>query len=152
MPHPHEHNHQHCIETALAQGEAICTQNGARLTRLRKHVLELVWQSHKPIKAYDLLAQIGEIGSATPPTVYRALDFLQANGLVHKINSLNAYVGCQHPNENHDCAFLICSTCHDVTECCTPTVRTELSNAAGAHQFQINTSHVEIYGTCANCQ
>lgn len=149
--HGHSHNHQHCIETALQQAEEICAQNSARLTRLRRRVLELVWQSHHPVKAYDLLASIGESGSATPPTVYRALDFLQANGLVHKINGLNAYIGCQHPGEKHDCAFLICTQCHTIAECCTHSIRAELKKTADAQQFAISKSHVEIYGCCASC-
>lgn len=152
MQYDDNHNHQHCIKTALQQAEKICAQNNVRLTKLRKRVLELVWQSHRPIKAYDLLASIGESGSATPPTVYRALDFLQANGLVHKINGLNAYIGCQHPDEAHDCVFLICTQCHTATECSTQPIQTALEKAANSQRFAIDQSHVEIYGCCARCK
>lgn len=147
----HTHNHQHCIDTALLQAEEICARNSVRLTRLRRHVLQLVWQSHRPVKAYDLLDAIGASGSATPPTVYRALDFLQENRLVHKINSLNAYIGCQHPGEEHDCTFLICTQCRNVAEACAQSLRKELEKTASAQQFLISKSYVEIFGQCFRC-
>jgi Fur family zinc uptake transcriptional regulator len=77
----------------------LCAQKGLRLTALRRRVLELVWQSHKPLGAYDILAVLSEQDGrrAAPPTVYRALDFLLENGLVHRISSLNAFVGCDAP-------------------------------------------------------
>ena len=76
----------------------LCARRGARLTRLRRRVLELVWQGHAAVKAYDLLAELDrKDATAKPPTVYRALDFLMAHGLVHRLESLNSYVGCPQP-------------------------------------------------------
>ncbi|NAT18288.1 Fur family transcriptional regulator, partial [Pseudomonas syringae pv. actinidifoliorum] len=94
------HDHSHCVHSALAEAETLCTQQGLRLTTLRRRVLELVWQSHKPLGAYDILAVLSEEDGrrAAPPTVYRALDFSSwKNGLVHRIASLNAFTGCNHP-------------------------------------------------------
>ena len=79
---------------------------GLRLTPVRARVLGLVADAGKPVKAYDLLEQIrvansadGEgAGAAAPPTVYRALDFLLANGFIHKLESVNAFVACHHPS------------------------------------------------------
>jgi hypothetical protein len=81
-------------------------------------VLELVWQSHKPLGAYDILAVLSEQDGrrAAPPTVYRALDFLLENGLVHRIASLNAFIGCSHPEHAHQGQFLICRECHAAIE------------------------------------
>jgi Fur family zinc uptake transcriptional regulator len=91
---------------------------GLRLTALRRRVLELVWQSHKPLGAYDILAVLSEQDGrrAAPPTVYRALDFLLENGLVHRISSLNAFIGCNHPEHAHQGQFLICRECHAAIE------------------------------------
>ena len=85
------HNHQACVNQALDDARHICQQHNARLTPTRQRVLELIWQSHRPLGAYDVLAQLAAEGqNAAPPTVYRALDFLQQHGLVHRIASLNA--------------------------------------------------------------
>src|SRR5918999_799750 len=104
----HPHDHLSCIGDALDRAAVLCDQRGARLTPLRRRVLELVWRGHEPVGAYDLLAQMGR---AAPPTVYRALDFLIEQGLVHRIESLNAYVGCDRPEAAHASQFLICTDC-----------------------------------------
>ena len=92
---PGKHRHSLCIDEALATAEKSCEQAGNRLTPIRRRVLELVWAGHGPVKAYDILDILrSERSSAAPPTVYRALEFLLAQGLVHKIESLNAYLGC----------------------------------------------------------
>src|SRR3546814_13619005 len=98
------HDHDHCVSHALAEADSLCARQGVRLTALRKRVLELVWQSHKPLGAYDILAQLTEQDGrrAAPPTVYRALDFLLENGLVHRIASLNAFIGCNHPEHRSE--------------------------------------------------
>ena len=84
-------NHEKCISTTIDQVEKICTEKGLRFTKIRKAILEIIWESHQPIKAYDILSKISNINySEKPPTVYRALDFLMENGFVHKINSLNS--------------------------------------------------------------
>ena len=92
------HDHRRCVADALDKAEALCSDRGARLTKLRCRVLELVWNSHAPIGAYDVLRRLSqEHQSAAPPTVYRALDFLLEQGLIHRIESLNAYIGCPVP-------------------------------------------------------
>ncbi len=147
-----QHEHSHCIETAVETAERICEERSLRFTELRRRVLELVWQNHGAAKAYDLLEQLGDDYSAKPPTVYRALDFLQENGLVHKINSLNAYVGCEHPLEHKDCFFLICSNCEEVAECCAPEVAGSLRNMVSESGFKPVRTTVEIEGLCKQCQ
>src|SRR5690606_30169004 len=112
------HDHSRCVSHALAEAETICARQGLRLTALRKRVLELVWASHKPLGAYDILAVLSEEDGrrAAPPTVYRALDFLLENGLGHRIASLNAFIGCSQPEHAHQGQFLICRSCHAAIE------------------------------------
>ena len=111
------HDHEHCIEDAVAAAEKLCADKGLRFTPLRRRVLELVWSSHKPVGAYALLDQLRDedLGSA-PPTVYRALDFLIEHGLIHRIERMNAFVGCSHPGEAHRGFFLICGECGNAEE------------------------------------
>ena len=115
-------------------------------------MLELVWESHKPAKAYDILKKLAKDKSAMmPPTVYRALDFLLKNGLVHKINSLNAFVGCSHPGLHKQCYFLICSKCDEVTECCTVKLDKVIGNTTNDNLFTTESVSLEIQGTCQSC-
>ena len=106
------HRHTKCIKSALDRANRVCRENGVRLTPIRRKVLELIWQSHKPIKAYDLLAQLSTGDHIEkPPTVYRALDFLLDNHLIHKIESANAYIGCEFEHSEHDSKFFIGDEC-----------------------------------------
>src|SRR5919198_1183629 len=111
------HDHGACIETALDRAAALCERRGAQLTPLRREVLRLVWRGHAPVGAYDLLEALRtRKRGAAPPTVYRALDFLIAHGLVHRIETRNAFVGCEHPGEAHAGQFLLCDACGKAAE------------------------------------
>ncbi len=147
------HNHDACVSHALTDARTICRQQNARLTAIRERVLELIWQSHKPLGAYDILARLGEEGhNAAPPTVYRALDFLQQYGLVHRIASLNAFIGCPHAGEHHRGTFLICRQCGNVLELDAPTVSESIEAAARAEGFRPDDITLEISGLCPRCQ
>nr|WP_017684289.1 MULTISPECIES: Fur family transcriptional regulator [Pseudomonas syringae group]EPN20370.1 zinc uptake regulation protein [Pseudomonas syringae pv. actinidiae ICMP 19070]EPN44263.1 zinc uptake regulation protein [Pseudomonas syringae pv. actinidiae ICMP 19096]EPN58696.1 zinc uptake regulation protein [Pseudomonas syringae pv. actinidiae ICMP 19079]EPN85066.1 zinc uptake regulation protein [Pseudomonas syringae pv. actinidiae ICMP 19101]AKT33112.1 Fur family transcriptional regulator [Pseudom len=148
------HDHSHCVHSALAEAETLCTQQGLRLTTLRRRVLELVWQSHKPLGAYDILAVLSEEDGrrAAPPTVYRALDFLLENGLVHRIASLNAFTGCNHPTHAHQGQFLICRLCHAAIELQHPAISSAVVDAAAGVGFAVEGQTVEIVGVCAGCK
>jgi Fur family zinc uptake transcriptional regulator len=136
----------------LRLAEALCRRRGVRLTAQRRRVLAVVWGSARPLGAYDILAAIRqELPRAAPPTVYRALDFLQAQGLVHKLETLHAYVGCRHPEHDHWGQFLICTGCGDVTELEDEAIRRSLRQAAAASGFQPQRRVVELTGTCAHC-
>jgi len=148
----HCETHKHCITDALKKGEEICNENGLKFTAIRRKVLELVWDSHKPAKAYDILEKLPKgDGAPMPPTVYRALEFLLKNGLVHKINTLNAFVGCSHPGLHTQCYFLICSCCDEVTECCTDQLGKALGVSAKDNLFTTESVSLEILGTCSSC-
>ena len=104
-----DHDHLRCVAEAMSDAISLCRARRARLTPLRSLVLEIVWQNHKPLGAYDILAVLAEEGrSAAPPTVYRALEFLQEQGLVHRLSSLNAFVGCRRPGPPGSGQLLIC--------------------------------------------
>lgn len=136
----------------MAKAEELCNKSGQRLTVLRRKVLELIWQSHRPAKAYDILDNIGDVASAKPPTVYRALDFLLENGLIHKLNSLNAYVGCSHPKAHHECYFLVCSRCSDIEECCDKKLARAIAATAKKNHFHPAHTTLEISGECQECK
>ena len=148
------HDHDRCIEDAITAAEQICVRKGVRLTDLRRRVLELIWQSHKPVTAYDLLDRLKkDKRNAAPPTVYRALDFLRENGLVHRLHSLNAFLGCNHPEDVHRGGFLICTNCHAVTEICdSALLRDAIVAEATSRDFQITGTMVEIMGRCSSCR
>lgn len=152
--HSHEH-HDQCISQALESAEEVCAQRGVRLTPLRKRVLELVWQSHKPLGAYDILDMLSrEDGRrAAPPTVYRGLDFLLENGLIHRLASLNAYIGCRHPEVAHVGYFMICKDCNNAYELAQHTaIDTAIASEAELMGFAVENQMVEIFGTCAACR
>lgn len=145
-------NHQECIDHAVQKAQAICKQQGTRFTASRQRVLKLVWAEHKPMKAYDLLNQLKkEDISAKPPTVYRALDFLLDQGLIHKIHRLNAYIGCNNPSQNHPCCFLICIQCNAVIENYDVKYHELLNSISITQEFQPDLSSLEIEGLCSQC-
>lgn len=148
-----DHDHGVCAATALAAAEKLCRARGARLTDVRRKVLALVWQSHTPVGAYDLLARLNKGGGKVAPiAVYRALDFLMTQGLVHRLASLNAYVGCVHVGHDHNAQFLICQSCGCAAELESPALRRALAKAVAGRGFTINREIVEISGLCPHCK
>lgn len=145
--------HQNCIDSAMATAELICSKNGLQLTELRSKVLWLIWQSHQPAKAYELLDMLAEFGySSKPPTVYRALDFLLENGLIHKIEHLNAFVGCSHAERGHACYLFVCEKCAEVTECCNADFEKALETLAHGFDFELTPTDIELKGVCRKCK
>jgi Fur family zinc uptake transcriptional regulator len=147
-----EHNHNDCVKEALQSAEAVCTQKGVRLTELRRRVLELVWESHRPVGAYYILEALMKEQRAAPPTVYRALSFLQEQGVVHRIASLNAYVGCVCPQKEHTGQFLICGNCQESTEILSDKVTEALQESANSAGFDVLQQTIEIRGICIRCR
>jgi Fur family zinc uptake transcriptional regulator len=146
------HDHQLCIDDAVARAVMLCEGRGARFTDRRRRVLEIVWRSHGPIGAYDILQLLqAERRSSAPPTVYRALDFLIAHGLVHRLDSLNAYVGCAHPERRHISEFLICTGCERVAELDDARLRTAVEGSAAAAGFAVRRLTIELQGLCPSC-
>lgn len=148
----HSHDHQHCVEDALAAAEKLCAAKDLRFTPLRRRVLEFVWSSHKPVGAYALLDKLRneDLGSA-PPTVYRALDFLIENGLIHRIERMNAFVGCSHPGEAHRGFFLICAECGNAEELQATDLGEAIASGAAKRGFTARDMTLEVTGICADC-
>ncbi|MGY6276395.1 transcriptional repressor [Methylomonas sp. MgM2] len=152
-PTANEHDHNLCVEKAISTAERICSKRGVHLTPIRHKILELIWNSHKAIKAYDLLDQIRPINDAAKPsTVYRALDFLLEQGFIHRVESLNAFVGCRNSGIRHDQLLLICTACHNVEERHAPEVFSALANELESATFTPQRKTIEIHGLCKNCQ
>ena len=148
------HNHQHCIESAVEHARVCCSQRGTRLTPQREGILRLVWQSHKPLGAYAIMELLAkERGKAVaPPTVYRALDFLVEHQLIHRVHSLNAFIGCPEPERQHQNHFLICSHCGITVECGSHLLQSLIEKAAEAEDFEPQQQSLEIKGLCARCR
>ena len=147
-----DHNHKECIARALSRAETLCRDNKRRFTETRRRVLEIVWSQHKPIGAYEVLELLQQDGRSAPPKVYRALDFLQQMGLVHRIASLNAYVGCAAPGEPHDGHFLICESCRALAELDAPSITQAINQSAESSGFESRRHTVEILGLCPDCR
>lgn len=147
-----EHDHGRCVREALSVAERICRERGLRFTPLRRRVLELVWGSHGPIGAYEVLDRLrAERRRAAPPTVYRALQFLSGERLIHRIESLNAYVGCVNPGERHNAQHLICGLCGAVAEVEVADVSEAIRRRAAEIAFEVRRQTVEVMGLCARC-
>jgi Fur family zinc uptake transcriptional regulator len=138
------------LSHALGAAENRCAATQERLTAPRRRVLELLLESNAPQKAYDLIAAFGAQGEpAKPPTVYRALEFLERLGFAHRIESLNAYVPCRIDGQSHRAAFLICDCCGAAEEF-EPDFTAQLAAAAKAG-YQVSTITLEARGRCAAC-
>ena len=147
------HDHGLCMESALASAEKVCASRNAQLTRIRREVLRIVWTNHKPVGAYDILAELRNVRQkADPPTVYRALAFLSSHHLLHKIESLNAYVGCSYAGENHACQFFICEKCHNCLEQQDGEISSAIARGAENLEFSISSQTVEVLGVCPACR
>lgn len=149
---PEIHNHSTCVKTALTQATQLCEERGVQLTAIRQQVLELIWSDHHAVKAYDLLERIKPLQTAAKPaTIYRALDFLMEQGFVHRVESLNAFVGCCNLKTVHKQLLLICKQCQNVEERAADFVMDALKQELQQANFIVHHQAIEIHGVCANC-
>jgi len=144
---------RHSARERVALAVSICEGRGVQMTELRKRVLELLWASGRPAGAYELIEAIKlrDARPVGPPTVYRALEFLTAQGLVSRIESLNAYVPCVHPERDHDCLFFVCNGCQAWVEIEDPRIGGLLAEDAAGFGFVATGRTVEVEGMCARC-
>ncbi|HQT77764.1 MAG: transcriptional repressor [Rhodospirillales bacterium 20-64-7] len=140
-------------ETLLHRASQICDSRGVRLTELRRQVLGLILDRDAPTGAYDLLEQLRSTRhGAAPPTVYRALEFLLQQGLIHKLERLSAFVGCiAEEDHDHAAQFLICRSCGRVTEIEDHELAHALQDAAKRLGFTVGKATIEAEGQCADC-
>ncbi|HVZ07044.1 Fur family transcriptional regulator [Rhodopila sp.] len=143
-------------EALLDRASVICESRGARLTELRRQVLGLILNREAPTGAYDLLDQLRSTRhGAAPPTVYRALEFLQEQGLVHKLERLSAFVGCiadEEHEHDHAAQFFICRGCGKVIELEDHELAHALTDAARRVGFTVSKATIEAEGQCAACR
>ena len=167
--HDVQHFTAHDVIDRLTAAKEQCRVSGARFTPLRQQIYQLVLAANKPVGAYDLITQLQQIRSSepetkdampikqtpknvAPPTVYRSLEFLLSEGLIHQLTSINAYVPCCHPRAQHTAAFLICDQCQRVQECSSLPVQEMMSFAEQDVGFIVARSVIELSGRCQSCQ
>lgn len=149
----HPHDHSACVSSGLLIADKICQDQNLRLTPIRRRVLEILLTEHRAYGAYEILEKLRLDGqSAQPPIAYRALEFLTTHGLAHKVESLNAYIACIDPEQDHAPAFMICTDCSTVAEAITSPLSGRLGDAARDVGFAINHTVIEAEGLCSECQ
>ena len=147
------HDHRRCRGRALAAARTACAARRLRLTPARAFVLETLLGSHRAMTAYELLEALAAAGlGSQPPVVYRALDFLVANGFVHRIERLGAFAACTHGGDAHSAGFLVCRSCRRVAETTLARPVRGLAAEAAAAGFAIECTVVEAEGLCARCR
>ena len=155
---PAQHDHSACRSDALQRAIRLCDGRSVRLTDIRRRVLQDLWRDHRPASAYDILARLNAEEAShghkplAPPTVYRALEFLIAQGLVHRLATLNAYIGCTSPERPHGAQFLICRVCGAAAEVADTKIATQLRCVAESAGFALGSQMVELEGLCPKCQ
>ncbi|MCS6879633.1 MAG: transcriptional repressor [Geminicoccaceae bacterium] len=148
-----EHDHARCVADALDRAAALCAARGVKLTELRRRVLEIVLDQHAPVGAYTILERLAsERGRVAPPTVYRALDFLVAQGLVHRLDTKNAFVACARADGPHPTCFLLCRDCGAVAEVADSALEQAIAAVAARTGFALARRMVELEGVCARCR
>jgi Fur family zinc uptake transcriptional regulator len=150
MSHAHSHLPP---KKRLADMQNLCVERGLRLTAPRLTVMQILLNADKALSAYEILDLYSAVTKkkADPPTVYRALDFLEQNHFISKINSLGRFMLCEHPEANHDCLFLVCKNCGEVEEIESPAMRKNATTVAGSHKYRLEHLKVELYGLCQDC-
>ena len=130
-----------------------CASLELKMTSLRKDVFYVLWSASKPLKAYEILENLLKIKpNSTPPTVYRALEFFEAHGLVHKIESIQSYTLCREPSKQWSSEVLmVCGDCHQVVEIYNEELRNLFTGLANANCFQLRQDAIELKGTCEAC-
>jgi Fur family transcriptional regulator, zinc uptake regulator len=148
------HDHARCVTDTLARAEVACDERGRRLTPLRRRVLQVLAENHSPLGAYDIVERLKKTREPAPPmSVYRALDFLLAEGLAHRIESRNAFLACAHEHEFDDIVlFMLCQRCGAAAEVTSMAVGRDLAQAARSVGFSAKARVLEVFGLCTACR
>jgi Fur family transcriptional regulator, zinc uptake regulator len=149
-----DHDHKRCVADAITRAEEACEARGARLTPLRRRVLHILAESHSPLGAYEIVERLKKTRDPAPAmSVYRALDFLVAEGLAHRIESKNAFLACIHGHEEDEIVlFLLCERCHRAAEVTSSALGRDLAQAAGGVGFSARARVLEVTGLCNTCK
>jgi Fur family transcriptional regulator, zinc uptake regulator len=150
---PHDQQSPTDVARLLRDADALCEERGLAFTPLRREVFELVCRHSNSVGAYELLDELRAVrDSAAPVTVYRALEFLLAAGLVHRVAALNAYTACHRHEPGHGGLLLVCGSCSNVVELANPEIERHIAAAAAAARFETAPDPVEVRGICSQCR
>ncbi len=147
-----QHDHEACVHAGMAYAEAACAKRNQRFTANRRSVLELLLAGHRPSGVYELMKQFDWKGRRPAPAqIYRALEFLESIGLVHRIESCNAYLACNRPGRHHSTIFLVCERCKTVAEVDAERMQNAIADLAGQTGFELHSQVLEARGLCPDC-
>lgn len=136
----------------LDQASELCRARGQSLTPLRRRVLEIVLNAGRPLGAYDVMEIMAkDRGRVAPPTVYRSLDFLVEQGLVHKVLSVNGFVACSSAARPHDAELFVCRACGTAVEVARKAMDERIEATAAELGFTIESVVLEVRGLCRDC-
>lgn len=140
------------IEKRMKEAEKLCEKSGAQLTSIRRTLLEMIYSQNGDLTAYELLHLFREVNpKAESMTVYRALDFLQKQHLIHRLASKSAYAACDIPHESHHAHFLLCEKCGQSQEVQSKSLEKIAKNLSSEYHFNLSNKPIEIVGTCKSC-
>ncbi len=147
------HDHASCVESAVERAQALCRQRDVRLTPLREAVLRVLLSSHKALGAYEIIERLHIEGRRLAPiSVYRVIEVLLEAGLVHRLESKNAFFAClAHHDDTRSLLMLVCEDCARVAEADAPEVWTAIKSVTQANGFRVKETVLEIQGVCADC-
>lgn len=141
------------IAARLATAHALCEARGSRLTPIRRRVLEILLEQGRSVKAYELLELIrNDQAAAAPPTVYRTLDFLVEEGLVHRLDAINAWAACHDAGGAPHDLLVVCTGCGSVAELSDPELTRSLANKVAQAGFRLSGHETELRGLCKACK
>lgn len=149
---------KHNKSAIINRAKQLCRQNKVRFTKKRQQVFEQLLDYERPASAYDIADSYNKYHDASiaPMSVYRMLDFLIEQGLVHKLQSTNQFVPCAHITCSHShgtAQFMICTKCKKTTEITLDSnITNSLQKTAHSAGFTINKEQLELMGVCNNCQ
>ncbi len=148
-----DHDHDLCAAQLMARAERACMRHNARLTSLRREVLGAVGESHQAAGAYEIIERMARSGPRPAPiSIYRALEFLGGLGLVHRIESRNAFVACNRQHEAGRAVLMVCESCGTVDELEAASVFDRLDSLSSGEGFEIRRAVIELSGQCAPCK
>jgi Fur family zinc uptake transcriptional regulator len=153
FPQP-EHDHSSCVDLAVERAQEICAVKDIRLTPLRQAVLKVLLSSHRALGAYDIIEKLGKDGRRLAPiSVYRIIDVLLSAGLVHRLESKNAFFAClSRHSDSKSTVVLICNECGRVAETEAPETWDAIKTITQASGFTVLDTVLEIQGICADCR
>lgn len=149
----HGHDAADVAEEVMARAERLCRERDLQFTRLRRDVLHAVAAEGRPLGAYDIAERMSQPGRRVAPvSVYRALDFLTENGLVHRIASRNAFVPCAHDHgDGAGLVFMICRSCGGIDETTSPEIERQIDRTVAQSGFRPASRILEVEGECGAC-